>query len=168
MNGTTTYRFAYGPTIAYGQTTPEQEITSPSAELVSAPLSDLAPGTTYHYRLIAEGTDSATGEDETFTTRGSPPSPPALADLVLTSEGPRRGRAHGRGDLHHHQCRARRGYGRTPVGDRPARPAGQGRAWAIGAVLAPNGKIAGRRADREVGSILAGLVGGRARTSPIV
>jgi hypothetical protein len=91
----TTYRFAYGPTDAYGSMTPERVLSSTAAALVSEPLTDLAPGTTYHYRLIADGTGAANGADATFTTRESPPAPPspiALADLVVTSEGPARTR----------------------------------------------------------------------------
>jgi hypothetical protein len=81
-----TYHFDYGTTTDYGAATPETSAGNGSSELpVAAPASGLAPGTTYHYRLVAttcggcaDGT--TVGEDKTFTTTGQPPStdpPPA-------------------------------------------------------------------------------------------
>jgi hypothetical protein len=69
----TTYSFEYGPTIAYGQSTPERTLTSPTAKLVSEPLTGLAPETTYHYRLVSDGSVATAGEDRTFTTPAEPP-----------------------------------------------------------------------------------------------
>jgi hypothetical protein len=68
VNVETSYSFEYGTTIAYGQSTPERTLTSPTAELVSERLTGLAPGTTYHYRLVADGTVATVGEDRLFTT----------------------------------------------------------------------------------------------------
>lgn len=68
VNVETAYSFEYGTTIAYGQTTPERTLTSPTAELVSEPVAGLAPGTTYHYRLTTDGDVDTVGEDRTFTT----------------------------------------------------------------------------------------------------
>jgi hypothetical protein len=76
-NSPTSYHFVYGPTSSYGQSTPKTEIGSNFGEDPTAPrlISELQPGTTYHYRLVATnqaGTEE--GPDETFTT--SPPTPP--------------------------------------------------------------------------------------------
>jgi hypothetical protein len=68
VNVETSYSFEYGTTIAYGQSTPERTLTSPTAELVSERLTGLAPGTTYHYRLVADGTVATVGEDRLFTS----------------------------------------------------------------------------------------------------
>jgi hypothetical protein len=76
----TFYRFEYGPTAAYGSTTPEAEAGSGTGETPVGPttLSGLHPGVTYHYRLIAaSGSATALGEDETFTTL--PPTPPIVS-----------------------------------------------------------------------------------------
>jgi len=66
----TTYHFEYGPTDAYGTSTPD---TSAGAALtaadVAAAIDGLAAGTTYHYRLVATSPDgSAATADRTFTT----------------------------------------------------------------------------------------------------
>lgn len=65
--------FEYGETEAYGQAapcTPSTPYTVPTD--VEAPLSGLAPSTTYHYRLAAENANGerGTGEDQTLTTSG--------------------------------------------------------------------------------------------------
>jgi hypothetical protein len=88
----TTYRFEYGETIAYGQTTPERQLTSTAGELVSEPIAGLTPATTYHYRLVADGPQATAGEDRTFTTAAAPSPPPVLdvVDLGLTRSGPRK------------------------------------------------------------------------------
>ncbi len=72
----TTYSFQYGLTTAYGLSTPELSAGADrSAHAVMAPLTELAPGTIYHYELIAHNTSGpAAGVDHTFTT-ASPPSP---------------------------------------------------------------------------------------------
>lgn len=72
----TTYSFQYGLTSEYGLSTPELSVgAGRSAHAVSAPLTGLAPGTVYHYELIAENVSGpATGVDRTFTT-ASPPAP---------------------------------------------------------------------------------------------
>ena len=70
-NEATTYHFEYGPTNKYGSTTPDQGPTAANKVKapVSAAISALAPGTTYHYRLVAtnaSGTKAA--GDKTFKT----------------------------------------------------------------------------------------------------
>ncbi|HEU0316391.1 MAG TPA: hypothetical protein VFR49_03620, partial [Solirubrobacteraceae bacterium] len=83
LNGTvdpvgsaTDYSFQYGTTTAYGQATPTQSAGSALvAGPVSAPVTGLTPGTTYHFRLVATPTGGGTavdGLDQTFTTNGAP------------------------------------------------------------------------------------------------
>jgi hypothetical protein len=71
----TTYRFEYGPTTEYGQTTPLAELTGTSEQLeeshtVTAAIQGLQPGVTYHYRVLVENQlDQGTpviSEDLTF------------------------------------------------------------------------------------------------------
>lgn len=70
----TTYLFEYGTTTSYGQQTSVSEPVEGSADVTaSAPVSGLAAGTTYHYRLVATN-EKGTSEsgDATFTTTGPP------------------------------------------------------------------------------------------------
>ena len=85
--GATTWRFEYGTTTAYGSATSSQPVSGPGPQPVSAPLSGLTPGTTYHYRLVATSPGgTAHGDDATFTT---PALPTAVTDPAsgLTSTG---------------------------------------------------------------------------------
>lgn len=69
----TSYYFEFGTTADYGtQTAPQSAGSGASAVAVSATLSGLAADTTYHYRLVAVGPNSAfsIGADRTFTTGG--------------------------------------------------------------------------------------------------
>ncbi|HEX6455116.1 MAG TPA: hypothetical protein VF009_01210 [Solirubrobacterales bacterium] len=69
---TTTYQFEYGKTTSYGSKAPVSPAfasagTSPLP--VSAAVSGLEPGVTYHYRVVATNEAGTTnGEDRTFTT----------------------------------------------------------------------------------------------------
>ena len=68
----TTYRFEYGTTSAYGQSVPFPEGSGGeglSARTIWAAVSGLAPGTTYHYRVVVRNElGTAVGSDQTFTT----------------------------------------------------------------------------------------------------
>ena len=71
-----TWSFQYGTTTNYGQSTPPI-LVNPSAEDVTAAISGLLPGTTYHYRLTGAGPylgENADGSDATFTTLAAPGS----------------------------------------------------------------------------------------------
>ncbi len=71
--------FEYGTTASYGSTTPVQVMTAPST--FSANISGLAPGTSYHFRVKADGgaNGMALGLDKTFTTSSPATTPPAVA-----------------------------------------------------------------------------------------
>ncbi len=68
----TAYRFEYGPTSAYGSSTPFPEGSvgeGVTSRAVWAAASGLAAGTTYHYRVVATNElGTVAGPDQTFTT----------------------------------------------------------------------------------------------------
>jgi DNA-binding beta-propeller fold protein YncE len=66
----TTVRFEYGLGILYGQSTPVVHVGSERTnQAVSVILAGLAPGRTYHWRLVATNSGgTTTGEDHTVTT----------------------------------------------------------------------------------------------------
>ena len=68
----TAYRFEYGPTSAYGSSQPVPEGSvgeGITARAVWASASGLAPGSTYHYRVVASNElGTAYGPDQIFTT----------------------------------------------------------------------------------------------------
>jgi hypothetical protein len=86
----TTYRFEYGETGAYGNEAPAggQSIGAGSAPVaVSAVLTGLKVGTTYHFRVSAENeAGGTTGPDQTFTTVPSAPVDATYASGVSASE----------------------------------------------------------------------------------
>ena len=77
---TTTYYFEYGTSTAYGAVTAQTTLPKSKAwQAVSAEITGLSAGLTYHYRIVAwngGGTkDKTVGSDHTYTTP-SPPDPP--------------------------------------------------------------------------------------------
>lgn len=79
----TTYWWQYGATTAYGQQTAAASIGPGSAPVsVTTSLTGLAPGTTYHYRLVAQNGDGTSyGYDFSLTTGTSAPigtAPPVI------------------------------------------------------------------------------------------
>jgi hypothetical protein len=67
----TTYHFEYGPDTAYGHSTADVQIGGASDREVQAEISDLGPGRTYHFRLVATNGDATSvGPDASFTTGG--------------------------------------------------------------------------------------------------
>jgi hypothetical protein len=70
----TTYLFRYGTTTLYGEQTPPANAGSgTSAQAVLAQLANLAPATTYHYRLVAHNRNgTVTGTDRIFKTKAQP------------------------------------------------------------------------------------------------
>jgi hypothetical protein len=80
------YRFNYGTTSAYGQTTANQPIAAGAADVTAtATLNGLTVGETYHYRLVASGIAGTTlGQDQVFVAGQAPPAavvpvPPTVA-----------------------------------------------------------------------------------------
>jgi plastocyanin len=72
----TEYSFEYGATSSYGQSTKPASLpqTDRVNHAVSASLIGLAPGTEYHFRLVAHNNlGPASGVDHTFTTASPPP-----------------------------------------------------------------------------------------------
>ncbi len=82
----TTYQFQFGTSTAYGQSTPITSAgSSTSAGNVSAALTGLQAGMTYHYRLVATNAIATTdGPDATFKTASPPPPPPPPVKTKLT------------------------------------------------------------------------------------
>jgi phosphodiesterase/alkaline phosphatase D-like protein len=74
-NGATLVIFDYGPGLSYGSRTLPTEATPADGadHPLSAQLTGLTPGTTYHYRAVAINFNGvATGADETFSTPDAP------------------------------------------------------------------------------------------------
>jgi hypothetical protein len=72
----TTYRFEYGVSTAYGQTTPSTSLgaTDGSDHLATAATSGFLPGSTVHWRTVASNSAGQTlGQDQTFTTPAEAP-----------------------------------------------------------------------------------------------
>ncbi len=74
----TSVHFEYGPSEAYGSTSATFAIGSDTlAKESAADLIGLAPGTTYHYRVVGSNQwGTSAGPDQTFTTLPGPPPPP--------------------------------------------------------------------------------------------
>ncbi len=69
-----TYHFEWGTTVAYGHTTPVVDAGDETENAIGADLRGLAPGTTYHYRLVVDNDQGESiGRDRTFTTLGPHP-----------------------------------------------------------------------------------------------
>ena len=66
----TTYHVEYGPTVDYGQTTPDRNAPATGGTAsVDETVDSLQPNTTYHYRIVAtSAAGTAFGPDQTFTT----------------------------------------------------------------------------------------------------
>jgi phospholipase C len=96
-NEVTSCRFEYGTTLAYGAAAPCSP--SPGSGLspvaVSAELTGLAAGATYHYRLVAASKQgSAEGEDATFATPSGKKEKRPTVSSVKPASGPAGGGTH--------------------------------------------------------------------------
>ena len=69
-DGSSTAYFQYGTSTAYGASTTTQTVAPfNSSSPLAAAIDGLAPGTTYHFRLVAENSGGvAYGDDQAFTT----------------------------------------------------------------------------------------------------
>src|SRR5258707_6066091 len=78
----TTWDVEYGTTTSYGShTTPVSAGSGTTTQAVSATLTSLHPGTTYHYRFVATSTTDGTshGADAIVTNSSAPPAPTSPA-----------------------------------------------------------------------------------------
>lgn len=76
-----TYSFEYGTTTALGSSTTPQSFTGTQPGLVQAPVTGLAPSTTYYARIDTQtGSISTQGQTVSFTT-------PAVAPLAISTAG---------------------------------------------------------------------------------
>ncbi len=91
----TTYEFDIGVDTSYGTRIFGNAGVEPGSQTFTAPLQGLAPGTTYHYRILAtNGFGTSYGVDQTFTTATYPSaalaasgSPPLLSTPLLAPAG---------------------------------------------------------------------------------
>lgn len=83
----TTWHVEYGTTAAYGSTTTSTSAGSGDTAVdVSALLSGLAAGTTYHFRIVAVNSAGTTnGADATFTTTAAPTVTTGAATAATTT-----------------------------------------------------------------------------------
>jgi phosphodiesterase/alkaline phosphatase D-like protein len=100
LNGTvnpggqaTTWQFEYGTSTSYGTKTASKSAGSGTANVdVTADLTGLTPGTTYHYRLVAtNAAGTARGADGIFTTT----RPPVATTATASGIGPTAATANG-------------------------------------------------------------------------
>jgi hypothetical protein len=89
--GATTFHFEWGTQAGvYDHTTPVPDgalTTNAESQLVSVIARNLAPGTTYHYRIFAHNdAGSFTGGDNEFTTFASPPSTDACGNAHVRQQ----------------------------------------------------------------------------------
>ena len=98
LNGTinpnglaSTYHFEWGTTISYGNSTTTTSAGSGSSNVaVSAALTSLATGTTYHFRLVGVNIDGTTnGNDMTFTpgAAGITTTPASAITMISATSG---------------------------------------------------------------------------------
>jgi hypothetical protein len=98
----TTYRFEYGNDPSFGWVTEPRGLSNAMrTNPVSAQVGGLAPGATYHYRVVATGEHgTSAGPTRTFTMPSPPPPPPpppppepvALSGLQVTPSPLKRSR----------------------------------------------------------------------------
>jgi hypothetical protein len=83
----TNWHFEYGTTTGYGSSTPSRSAGSgTSTTNVSASISGLAAGVTYHFRIVAtNGSGTTASGDETFTTVGGPVAQTSAAQGIGTT-----------------------------------------------------------------------------------
>jgi hypothetical protein len=119
----TTYHFTYGPSTAYGASTPEMDGGSGNVERgVSEHITGLAPGTTYHVQVVAT-TNGLThsGADGAFTTAAAPAATVSDPASVTTSSAMLRGATdtHGLAGSYHFEVSATEGSFATSTAEQP-------------------------------------------------
>ncbi len=93
---TTSWYVEYGTSTSYGSKTPTESLSAGTANVaVSTAITGLTPGTTYHYRLVAENQDgTARGSDGVFQTTSAPA--PRVSTRSATEIGPGKAKLNGR------------------------------------------------------------------------
>ena len=89
-NDSTTVTFEYGTTTGYGSTVTatESPVTGATPTSVSKAITDLAPNTTYHYRVVGvNGAGTTNGSDQTFTTTAAVPTATTNAANSISTTG---------------------------------------------------------------------------------
>ena len=85
----TVYLFEWGQTVGYGSSTIANQIVSGldnQDHPVNTEIGGLAPGTAYHFRIVATNFSGTTfGPDQTFVTPGPPTVAPTLVSAVGTT-----------------------------------------------------------------------------------
>jgi phosphodiesterase/alkaline phosphatase D-like protein len=139
----TSWYFEYGTSTSYGKKTATRSAGSGTSNVqVSATLTDLTPGTTYHYRLVAVNGDGTTrGADGVFTTSSGPVAVTGAASDVTVSSATLAGTVdpNGRSTTWYFEYGTSTAYGSKT----PARSAGSGTA-AVGVSAPVSGLTAGR------------------------
>jgi len=81
------FHFEYGPTAAYGQSTPTEAIPAGSTPVTArATVTGLSEASTYHYRVIVTNSvGTVQGPDQTFTTQ-SPPAPENCPNAAIRAQ----------------------------------------------------------------------------------
>jgi hypothetical protein len=119
----TTYHFNYGPSSAYGASTPESNGGSAnSEEAVSEHISGLSPGTTYHVQVVATSNGiTRSGADGTFTTAPAPSATVSDPTAVTTSTATLLGAANTNGlsGSYHFEVSATEGSFATSTAEQP-------------------------------------------------
>ena len=125
----TSYRFEYGTTSAYGLLSASGDAgDGDGPQSVSIGVEGLSPGTTYHYRLVATNADGGSmGADRTFRTAAAPRLP-GLSSTVAREVGPTAATLRSRVDPNRGETSYHFEYGLSPsYGSRtPERSAGAG------------------------------------------
>jgi hypothetical protein len=87
--------FQYGTTTAYGATTVKQLVSaSTKAVGFTGAATALTPGTTYHFRAVAENAGGPVyGTDQAFTTAPAPAVPPSIPSITQSHSKWREGNA---------------------------------------------------------------------------
>src|SRR5947209_19022793 len=111
----TTYSFQYGASTRYGSQTASRLAGSGSSTInVAAAISGLAPGTTYHYRLVAHNASgTASGSDRALTTPRIPLRATLTANPTFVTFGFATilgGRLTGTGAAHHQVLLQKRAF----------------------------------------------------------
>jgi hypothetical protein len=119
----TTYHFNYGPSSAYGASTPELSGGSANGEQsVSEHIAGLSAGTTYHVQVVATTNGiSYSGADGTFTTQPAPGASVSDPINVTTSSATLQGAAdtHGLTGSYHFEVSATEGSFAMSTAEQP-------------------------------------------------